>query len=111
LGSYSQVGRCLQNLCRDQQLIRIGLGIYAKTKVYPKPPLAGHVYTCRYLPFLAKEALLRMEIEVVPSQVDLDYASGQSTQIPTGKRIGIKGRKITRLIGYNNLSVNYEYVD
>jgi hypothetical protein len=111
LGSYSQIGRCLRQLCDDQKLIRIGLGIYAKTTIYPDHPFAGEVLLCDYLPYLARAALTRMGIEVAPSQADRDYASGQSTQVPTGKVLGIRGQKITRRIGHNGFYVDYDYVN
>jgi Family of unknown function (DUF6088) len=111
LGSYTQVGRCLQKLSEEQNLIRIGLGIYAKTLVYTEEPFVGRVYISQPLPNIAKEALSRMGFEVVPSQGDLEYASGRSTQVPTGRRLGIKGRKVTRRIGYKGVYVNYEYAN
>jgi hypothetical protein len=110
-GSYSQIGRCLKKLTDDQKLIRIGLGIYAKTEVYPEPPFEGEIVLCGYMPWLAKEALRRMGVEVVPAQCDRDYAEGRTTQMPTGRRLGIKGRKITRRIGYKTAYINYEYVN
>jgi hypothetical protein len=111
LGSYSQIGRCLKKLTDDRKLIRIGLGIYAKTEVYPEPPFEGERVLCDYMPWLAKEALRRMGVEVVPAQCDREYAEGRTTQVPTGRRLGIKGRKITRRIGYKTAYVNYEYVN
>jgi hypothetical protein len=110
LGSGSQVGRCLRKLTEEQKLVRVGLGIYAKTKVYDEPPFVGKIYMCQPLPDIAKEALQRLGVEVVPAQCDREYAEGRTTQVPTGRRLGIKGRKTSRRIGYKGVCVNYEYV-
>jgi len=41
------------------------------------------------------------------SKLEKDYAVGATTQVPTGRKIAIKGR-IRRKIGYNGAYVSYE---
>jgi len=57
---------------------------------------------------LAKEALKRLGVEVNPTKAELDYRAGRTTQIPTGRLIGVKNR-ISRKIGYKGASIYYEH--
>jgi len=59
------------------------------------------------LPALAREALQRLGVEIVPSTLERDYNAGKSTQVPTGRLIGVKGR-ISRRIGYDGAYVYFE---
>ena len=105
LGGYDQVGRVLRNLTEKGEVIKIGYGLYAKAE---RSPLTGAVIPARSLPALAKEALSRLHVQPVPSQLELDYNSGRSTQVPTGRLIGVTSR-INRRIGYNGNYISFEY--
>lgn len=105
LGGYQQVGRCLRNLVQKQTLIRLGYGVYAKARL-------GKYFTKALVPRAGLDAIYeaveRLGVEIVPSTYQRLYNSGQSTQVPTGRAIGVKGR-ITRKLGYGNFSIHYEY--
>ena len=60
------------------------------------------------LPRLGREAVKRLGIKVVPSKMEEEYNSGKSTQVPTGRVIGVEGR-ISRKIGYQGVYVSFEY--
>ena len=105
LGGYDQVGRVLRHLANKGEVIKIGYGLYAKAE---RSPITGTVIPVRNLPALAKEALSRLHVQTVPSQLDRDYNSGRSTQIPTGRLIGVTSR-IKRRIGYNGNFISFEY--
>jgi hypothetical protein len=104
LGGYDQVGRILRNLVHTGKIIKIGYGLYAKAK---KSSITGEVIPVAPLPTLAKAALKRLGIEVVPSALEKDYRAGKTTQVPTGRMIAIKGR-LKRKIGYGGAYVSYE---
>ena len=104
LGGYDQIGRILRDLTRAGKLIKIGYGLYAKAKI---SLLTGAVVPVVPLPSLAKEALDRLGFETFPSLYEREYNAGRSTQVPTGRRIAVKGR-ISRKIGYNGAYVSYE---
>jgi hypothetical protein len=104
LGGYDQVGRILKNLARAGRLIRLGYGVYAKTK---KSLITGELVPVAPLPALAKEALGRLGIETAPSRLEKNYNAGITTQVPTGRLIGVRGR-VSRKIGYNGATINYE---
>ena len=105
LGGYDQVGRVLRQLAEKGAVIKIGYGLYAKAE---RSPITGTIIPVRSLPALAKEALSRLHVQTVPSQLEHDYNSGRSTQVPTGRLIGVTSR-IKRRIGYNGNYVSLEY--
>ena len=104
MGGYDQIGRVLRELAREGKLIKLGYGLYAKTK---QSILTGEIILVKNLPELAREAVERLGLEVVPSYWEREYNAGRTTQVPTGRRIAVKGR-ISRKIGYNGVYVNYE---
>lgn len=107
LSERDQVGRVLRELIKSGQLIRFGYGLYAKAS---ESPYSGKVVPEKGLPDLAKEALInKLGVTVVPSAGMKLYNSGMSTQVPTGRVIGVKGR-VTRKMGCNGQSVKLEHV-
>ncbi|MCK5285199.1 MAG: hypothetical protein KAJ86_06415 [Alphaproteobacteria bacterium] len=106
LGGYDQVGRVLRDLVAKDLLMKIGYGLYAKTR---KSTLTGQIIPNKPLPQLAKEALKRLGVKTAPSSMERDYNAGRSTQIPTGRMIAVKGR-VSRRIGYNGAYVNFEHI-
>ncbi len=104
LGGYDQVGRALLALTKKGKLVKIGYGLYAKTRV---SSLTGKTVPVEPLPALARNALNRLGLAALPSQAEIDYRQGRSTQVPTGRLIGVN-KRISRKIGYNNVAINYE---
>lgn len=96
-GSYDAVGRALRQQTQKGRLLRVGYGLYAKAEPSPftgKPvPLIG-------IKQLATEALERLGKTVGASALEIAYNSGQSTQVPTGRAVAVKGR-VRRRIGYD----------
>ncbi|HVB04334.1 MAG TPA: DUF6088 family protein [Chitinophagaceae bacterium] len=105
LGGYDQVGRALRQLAQKGRILKIGYGLYAKARV---SSLTGEAHPVQNLPTLAKEALKRLGVEVNPTKAELDYQAGGSTQIPTGRLIGVSKNRISRKIGYKGVSIYYE---
>lgn len=104
IGGYDQVGRVLRELARAGKLIKIGYGLYARAK---KSSITGEAIPVAPLPTLAKAALDRLGFEIAPSELEQEYKSGKTTQVPTGRLIAVKGR-INRKIGYGGVYVSYE---
>jgi hypothetical protein len=50
-----------------------------------------------------------LKVSTFPSSFEQDYNKQQTTQVPTGRVIGVKGR-ITRKIGYDGKYVTFERV-
>jgi hypothetical protein len=106
LGGYDQVGRALKHLANNGKLVRIGYGLYSKARV---SSLTGETIPSASLPTLAKEALERLGVKIMPSQAELAYNEGRSTQIPTGRLITVKSR-VNRKISFKDTTIKYEYV-
>ena len=105
-GGYDQVGRVLRGLVKEGTLINLGYGAYARSK---KSSVSGKVVPESPLPELAKVLLKKLGVKVVPSSAEMSYNSGKSTQVPTGRVIGVKGR-VVRRIGYNGRYISFEKV-
>ena len=106
LGGYDQVGRALKHLAEKGEVIKIGYGLYAKTKV---SSITGEIVPTATLPNLGKEALTRLKVKIEPTKAELAYKEGRSTQVPTGRMIAVKGR-VSRKIGYKGAYIAYEHV-
>jgi hypothetical protein len=106
LGGYDQVGRALSTLVREGRLLKFGHGLYARAQVSPfdgKPaPTIG-------IKRLAEEALTRLRIEPAPSRIEGEYNQGKTTQVPTGRVIGVR-KRVRRKLGYGDVRVSLERV-
>lgn len=106
LADYDQVGRSLRQLVAKGKLVKIGYGLYAKASV---SPLSNRAVPRKGLRDLATEALKKLKVEVALSSYDRAYNENRTTQIPTGRVVGIKGR-VARQIGYDGKYVTFERI-
>ncbi len=106
IGGYDQVGRILRGLVKKNLLINIGYGTYARSR---KSNVSGAIVPEKPLPELAKELLKKLGVKTAPTSAEKAYNSGMSTQVPTGRVIGVKGR-VARRIGYNGRYISFENV-
>jgi Family of unknown function (DUF6088) len=106
LSGYDQVGRVLRQLAAKGKIIRIGYGLYAKATT---SPLSGKIVPILDIQSLAEEALSRLKVKIFSSSVDRAYNEGRSTQVPTGRVVGVKSR-ISRKIGYDDKEIVFERV-
>jgi hypothetical protein len=106
LGGYDQVGRVLKGLVKKGQLTKVGYGLYARAT---PSVLDGTPIPTKNIRELAGEALGRIGVKTGPSRYELAYNAGTSTQVPTGRVIGVMGR-VRRKITYNGVPVRYERV-
>jgi hypothetical protein len=104
-GSAAQVSRALRELLTDGTLLKIGLGVYAKTKT---SVLSGKPIPMKPLEVLAPEALKKLGIEIGPSRLVQEYNAGKSTHIPAGIVLDTGRRRISRKLSYNGSTVQYE---
>jgi hypothetical protein len=104
LGGYDQVGRALRGLVRRGQLMKVGYGIYTRAR---PSILDGKPTPTKGLREVAAEALGRLGVEIVPTRLERLYDAGRSTQVVTGRVIGIRGR-LRRKINYNGFPLKYE---
>ena len=100
---YDQVLRALRILVKEKILIKIGQGIYAKTKVFSN----GTVTLCSDLSELAEEALKKLGVKTSKSKYWNDYNTGRTTQVPTGRVIAVN-KRVRRKISYNGYEIEFE---
>jgi hypothetical protein len=55
-----------------------------------------------------KEALRRVGVETLPSRLEEDYNAGRTTQVPTGRVVGVT-RRVRRKVGYGAISLSFEW--
>jgi hypothetical protein len=104
LGGYDQVGRALRVLVQKGQLLKIGYGMYARAR---PSVLDGQPTPTKGLREHAAEALGRLGVETVPTRMEQAYNAGKTTQVPTGRVIGVRGR-VRSKISYNGFPLIYE---
>lgn len=104
MGGYDQVGRALRRLIRKGRLLKAGYGIYTRAR---PSSIDGQPTPTKGLRELAREALGRLGVETVPTRMEQDYNAGKTTQVPTGRVIGVRGR-VRRTITYNGVPLSYE---
>lgn len=107
LGGYTQVGRVLKKLVEQETILRLGYGIYAKAE---PGILSGEPVPRIDIKALTSEVLGRFGIETALSKAEQDYNAGKTTQVPTGRVVGIKGKPFKRRIGYNGAIFRFERV-
>jgi hypothetical protein len=103
LGGYDQVGRALREFVRQGKLVRVGQGLYARAR----PSLTGGEPVPVGGLNALKEALRRVGVETLPSRLERDYNAGRTTQVPTGRVVGVI-RRVRRKIGYGGFSLSFE---
>ena len=104
LGGYDQVGVVLRQFVRAGKLLKISQGIY--TRAEPSI-IDGRPVPTKDLTPLMTEALGRIGVRVRQTRLERDYLAGRSTQVPTGRRIGVD-RRVRRKFGYNGANMSFE---
>lgn len=101
-----QILRALRRLVADKVLIRIAKGAYAKAKLSlltnDYVPEGGIIKTGR-------QALQKLGIKIFPTQAEKDYNNSTSTQVPTGRVIGVN-KRVSRIISFNGIKLTYERI-
>ncbi len=106
LSDNDQIGRVFRKMTKSGAPIKIGKGVYARSKT---SKLSGKPTLEKPLQYLARDLLQKIGVEAAPSSFDKAYNEDKTTQVPTGRVIGVIGR-IDRKIGYNGNYVTYEKV-
>jgi hypothetical protein len=106
LGDYDQVGRVLRILVKEEILVKLGQGIYAKAK---RSALTGELVPQGGIIQATREALTKLGVKVLPSSLERAYNADSSTQVPTGRLIGTN-KRVRRLIRYGSVQMSFEHV-
>jgi hypothetical protein len=106
IGGYDQIGRILRQLVAKGLLLSVGYGLYARAR---KSSISGKTIPEKTLWDLTDEFLQKRKIASAPSRTEMAYNSGLSTQVPTGRTVGVRGR-VSRKIGYDGKYISFEKV-
>ncbi len=104
LGSYRQISRALNKLIEEKKLVKIGVGIYAKSYIskYTDIPLIQNGVDATF-----RQALTRLGIAYELSSAEKNYNAGKTTQVPTGNAVRLKSR-CRRSLAYRNSKLIFE---
>ncbi len=105
IASASSVSRALRELCNDGVLVKIGVGLYAKTRI---SSVTGAVIPAGPLEVLAPEVLRRLGIEVSPGAATRAYNDRLTTQLPGELVVNTGRRRISRVIEVGGRRLRYE---
>jgi len=103
LGGYDQVGRVLRDLVRKGMLLKVSHGLYTRAV---KSPFSENPVPPKGLETLT-EALRRVGVEIVETRLEREYNAGLTTQVPTGRVVGVR-RRVRRKIGYDGINLSFE---
>ncbi|HMQ09727.1 MAG TPA: DUF6088 family protein [Oligoflexia bacterium] len=103
LGDYDQVGRALRELMDEKKLIRLGYGLYVKTR---KNIYTGQIMIDGAFEEIAIEALERLKVDWEYGSLIQDYQKG-SEQIPARLDVIINDR-FQRKIGVDRYQLYIE---
>lgn len=106
LGDYDHVGRVLRILVKEEILVKLGQGIYAKAK---RSALTGELVPQGGIIQATREALTKLGVKVLPSSLERAYNADSSTQVPTGRLIGTN-KRVRRVIRYGSVQMSFEHV-
>ena len=105
LGSASQITKALMALQERGVIVRIGTGVYAKTR---RSSVTGTIVPAGSLETLGTEALRKLGVSVAPGEGASAYIAGVTTQIPGIFVVNTGGRRITRRISVGGRTMKYE---
>lgn len=104
LSDANQIGRALRNLAKENLIIKIGHGVYARAKI---SNINGKLLPEKDLNSLGFELVEKLKLKPVKTFYERMYEEGKSTQVPSGRVLRVRGR-ISRKIGYNGKYLEFQ---
>lgn len=104
-GSSSQVTEALKALQDQGVIVRIGTGVYAKTR---RSSVTGALIPAGSLESLASETLRKLGVSVQAGSAAAEYNTGKTTQLPGAFVANTGRRRISRKIEVGGRRVVYE---
>jgi predicted transcriptional regulator of viral defense system len=105
MGSATQVSEALRSLQKKGVLVRIGTGVYAKTR---KSSVTGAVIPAGSLETLAVETLKKLNVMPSESKAAAQYNSGSTTQLPGKFMVNTGKKRMSRKIAVGGRTLAYE---
>ena len=100
LGGDDQVLRVLRTLVQERRLVRLGYGVYGRAIV---SSLSGDPVPFAQNGFqgAVRQALTKLGVAWEPTEAEIAYNEGRSTQVPVNPVVRVKGRFSRRLFDGN----------
>jgi hypothetical protein len=100
LGGEDQVLRVLRTLVREKRLVRLGYGVYGRAVV---SRLSGNpvLFAQNGFQGAIRQALTKLGVAWQPTEAEIAYNEGRSTQVPVNPVLRVKGRFSRRLFDGN----------
>ena len=91
LSDEDQVLRVLRHLVREGRLVKLGYGVYGRAV---QSQLTGRaiLYSQNGFSGAVRQALTKLGVDWEPTEAELDYNAGNSTQVPVNPVLRVKGR-------------------
>ena len=105
LGSPAQITAALTTLIDKGVIVRISIGIYARTR---KSSVTGAIVPVGSLETLAIEILTKMGVPFTPGRDAAAYNAGDTTQLPGAIVVNTGERRISRKITVGGRTLGYE---
>jgi len=105
MGSSSQITEALKSLQIKMVIVRIGTGVYARTR---KSSVTGEIIPAGSLETLAPEVFRRLGVSVTAGAAAKAYNAGKTTQLPGTFVANTGSRRIRREIVVGGRKVTYE---
>jgi len=106
-GEYAQVGSALRMLVKSEEIVRMGYGIYAKTRPSLIREGVRTLATPGGFKGAAYEALDRLGVKWKSCEAETAYNEGKSTQIPANAVVVVQGG-FSRKISFDGMTLRYE---
>ena len=106
LSDRDQILRALRTLIKNKELIRVGKGVYTKTR---QSALTGDFIPKDNLRDIAVTTLNKLGVKIVPTPEETAYNNKLTEQVPNGLIIGVN-KRVSRSISFNNTRIKYEIV-
>lgn len=104
LGSASGITQALRSLVARGKLVRLGQGVYAKTRI---STITGNSIPDGRLEDLAAETFQKLGVDFQPSSSLKAYNEGKTTQIPAQIGFNTGKRRVSRKLTVGKKSVVY----
>jgi hypothetical protein len=107
LGGEDQVLRVLRGLVSDGQLVRLGYGVYGRAET---SRLSGEPILAARGGFIgaARQALDKLGVPWEPTDAQIAYNAGRSTQVPVNPAVRLRKSRFVRRLKYQDTELRLE---
>lgn len=106
LGSARQVSRALRALVDGGELVRVGVGLYAKAR---RSALSGRPIPADQLIEIGLQVMRKRGIRADVGRAARAYRDGKTTQMPMRCVMAVWGSRTAIKIGFRGRQIEYEY--